>query len=273
MRVTEDHMEPGSSVAGVRGSGNVDQIVLAFDGSWDGFSKTCVWWDAHGVPAARRLLTAELLVDGANDARSYMVPVPPEALRYAGECSLVIEGAAPGRRARSAAQSLRVVEAPLGEEAGELTPSEVEQLQAQVDALLPKLQEVLNAETGRREAEARREEAVQTAVQAAQAAAQHPPQVGAEGRWMVWDSQAGAYRDTELEARGPQGIPGPAGSQGPRGETGPKGEDGILLELGAGVFAMSVSPEGHLLVSVNAEEAAPPLEIDRNGHLIYKITT
>lgn len=284
MRVTGDSVEPGGGVAGVQGSGNVDQVVLAFDGGWDGYTKTCVWWDAHGAMAARRLLTAELLVDGGTDARTYVVPVPPEALRYAGECALVVEGSAPGRRARSAAQSLRVVAAPLGDGAQELTPSELEQVQAQVDVLLPKLQEVLGGEADRRTAEAARAQAEaqraadsRAAVQAAQAAAQHPPQVGGEGRWMVWDAQAGTYRDTGVAARGPQGEPGergPQGETGPkgnRGEPGPKGDDGVLLDLETGVFAMSVSPEGHLLVSVNVQEAAPPLEIDGDGHLIYKI--
>lgn len=291
MRVTGDAVTRDSTVAGVQGSGNVDQVVLAFDGSWDGYTKRCVWWDAHGAPAARRLLTAELLVDPASDTRTYMIPVPPEALRYGGECSLVVEGTAEGRRARSIAQSLRVVTAPLDETAKELTPGEVEQIQAQVDALLPKLREVLDseksragqealrveAETARAEAEVQREEDSQAATQAAWAAANHPPQVGPNGNWQVWSSQTGAYRDTGVAAQGPkgdtgaQGPKGDQGERGPRGETGPKGEDGALIDLETGVFAMSVSGEGHLLVSVNVQEDAPPLEIDEKGHLIYQI--
>lgn len=282
MRVTGDTVTRNSAVAGVQGSGNVDQVVLAFDGSWDGYTKRCVWWDAHGQEAARRLLTAELLVDPAGDVRTYMVPVPPEALRYAGECSLVVEGVAEGRLARSAAQSLQVVTAPLDETAPELTPGEVEQIQAQVDALLPKLREVLDSEADRREqetlraaAEAKREADSQAAVKAAWDAAQHTPQVGQNGNWQVWDSQSETYRDTGLAARGPKGDTGAQGPKGDRGEPGPqgeKGDTGALAELGAGVFAMSVSQEGHLLVSVNVREDAPPLEIDEAGHLIYQIT-
>lgn len=74
---------------------------------------------------------------------------------------------------------------------------------------------------------------------------------------------------------GPQGSTGPAGPKGdpgPQGPAGPKGADGVLTELGTGVFAMGISEDGHLLVSVNESEAAPPLEIDpETGHLLYKI--
>lgn len=77
---------------------------------------------------------------------------------------------------------------------------------------------------------------------------------------------------------GPKGEPGPQGAKGERGETGlkgdrgEKGDNGACIPLGFGMFAMSVSEEGHLLVSVNEEEPFPPLEIDpETGHLMYKI--
>lgn len=72
--------------------------------------------------------------------------------------------------------------------------------------------------------------------------------------------------------KGETGDAGPQGVPGPQGATGPKGADGVLTELGTGVFAMGISEDGHLLVSVNESEAAPPLEIDpETGHLLYKI--
>lgn len=71
---------------------------------------------------------------------------------------------------------------------------------------------------------------------------------------------------------GPQGPEGKQGVQGEQGPAGPKGADGVLTELGTGVFAMGISEDGHLLVSVNEAEGAPPLEIDPvTGHLLYKI--
>lgn len=264
MSVTGDTVERSSGVAGVQGSGNVDQVVLAFDGSWDDYAKSCVWWDARGAMAARRLLTAELLVDIATDTRTYAVPVPPEALRYAGACTLVIEGAVQGRRARSVAQDFQVVAAPLDEEGQELTPTELEQIQLQVDGLLPQLQAVLNTEESRRsaetlradgetaraeaeserasaeqvrasaeeardEAERQRESRAAQAEKAAYGAARevagHPPCVGENGNWRVWTKAVG-YFDTGIPATGPAGPKGIQGIQGPAGEQGPMGPVG-----------------------------------------------
>jgi len=131
---------------------------------------------------------------------------------------------------------------------------------------------------------------------AAEAVAVRTPYVGANGNWMVWDLAARVFIDSGVPARGatgatgPQGERGPVGATGPQGQkgekgdvgpqgvpgpqgaAGPKGAGGGLTELGTGVFAMGISEDGHLLVSVNETEAAPPLEIDpETGHLLYKI--
>lgn len=52
----------------------------------------------------------------------------------------------------------------------------------------------------------------------------HPPQVNEEtGVWQVWDTDAGVYVDTDIQAEGP---PGPQGEKGDTGEQGPQGEKG-----------------------------------------------
>lgn len=66
---------------------------------------------------------------------------------------------------------------------------------------------------------------------------------------------------------GPQGIQGPAGPTGPQG---PAGESGTIVNLGTGMFAMSVSEEGHLIVTHNTSDPAPPLAIV-DGRLKYLI--
>lgn len=101
------------------------------------------------------------------------------------------------------------------------------------------------AEEHREAAEKRREEA-----------ASHGPYISDGGTWMVWDMALGGYTDTGIKAEGRQGE---------------NGKDGVLTQLGSGVFAMGVSEDGHLLVAVNEQDAAPPLEINAEGHLIYKI--
>lgn len=333
--VRGDLVTVDSTVAGVQGSGNVDALRIRFDPSWDKLSKTCLWWNARGEMAAERLLTADLLVDPARDTRLYVAPIPPGALWLSGKCVLVIEGAMEGRRARSVTQTFQVVPVPGGPEGEkpDIGADLVEQMQQQVDKLLPKLQQVLSseaqresnetlrqeeesnrrdwererqaaeaargeaeraritaekarqaaesartqteqlrqaaeqkrqaAEQARQSAEAQRVAQVKAAADAAYQVTSHPPRVGTNGNWLVWTQSAGGYQDTGVAARG---------DKGDKGEKGDKGDNGALVELGTGVFAMSVSPQGHLLVSVNAQETAPPLEIDEaTGHLIYKI--
>lgn len=69
---------------------------------------------------------------------------------------------------------------------------------------------------------------------------------------------------------GPQGPEGPQGQEGPMGPRGPAGESGVITALDPGLFAMSVSEEGHLIVTFNTSDPEPPLAI-KDGHLKYVI--
>ena len=270
MALCGDAAQLDSLVAGIQGSGNVDELILRFDPSWDGLAKTVTWWDALGQNPVKRALTADLLVDLAEDRRTYQVAIPPEPLALAGRCQMVVDGYVAGKRARSVCVELDVLCAPMADHAGQPmdpTPSQTEQLQGEIESVLDDLAQVKRA-------------------------AAHGPYVAANGNWMVWDLDHERYKDSGVYAGGrkgdkgdkgdrgdpgPAGPPGPVGPQGPQGEPGPegpKGDAGALVDLESGVFAMGLSPEGHLLVTVNAQTATPPLEIDlETGHLIYKITT
>lgn len=61
---------------------------------------------------------------------------------------------------------------------------------------------------------ARYAQEAKTASERAQAAAVHPPVIGGNGNWQIWDQGSGAYVDSGLRAAGP------AGEQGPQGEAG-----------------------------------------------------
>ena len=67
----------------------------------------------------------------------------------------------------------------------------------------------------------------------------HPPIPGNNGYWMLWDTDKGAYVESELPLpdisvgpqgpqgeQGPRGEPGPEGPAGERGDTGPQGPKG-----------------------------------------------
>ena len=70
--------------------------------------------------------------------------------------------------------------------------------------------------------------------------------------------------------QGPEGPQGPPGIQGPQGPPGETGGSGIITTLDPGMFAMSVSDEGHLIVTHNISDPAPPLAIV-DGRLKYLI--
>lgn len=81
----------------------------------------------------------------------------------------------------------------------------------------------------------------QAAADQAEEAVAHGPQIGAQGQWQTWDAAAGAYTDTGVAARGPQGDQGeigPAGPQGLKGDVGPAGPQGEKGDTGA------VGPQG-----------------------------
>lgn len=73
------------------------------------------------------------------------------------------------------------------------------------------------------------------------------------------------------EFDGEKGDTGPQGPQGIQGPQGPKGENGTatITKLEPGVFAMSVK-EGHLILTHNTGEPAPPLKVV-DGRLKYLI--
>lgn len=76
---------------------------------------------------------------------------------------------------------------------------------------------------------------------------------------------AEALRQAE-ESGAFDGPPGPPGGQGE------PGRDGAVVDMKAGVFAMTVSGDGHLLVMVNDGQTPPDMRIDpESGHLIYEI--
>ena len=136
--VTGETIKLSNKTAGAAGSFNAVSLSLTFDSAWDGTTKKLYFFDAYGNNAVYRLLTTELLVDGA-----YIVPIPAEPLAYAGEMTITIRGidfATDGTTAEriimSASTTMKVLSAiaPASDNAPvEPTPTQAEQLQAEID--------------------------------------------------------------------------------------------------------------------------------------------
>ena len=80
-----------------------------------------------------------------------------------------------------------------------------------------------------------------------------------------------ARRDSG-EFDGEKGDTGPQGPQGIQGPQGPPGENGnaAVVDLSPGVFAVAVNGDGHLILTHNTSDPAPPLQV-KDGHLKYII--
>lgn len=95
-------------------------------------------------------------------------------------------------------------------------------------------QSAQSAATSERNAQKHAENARESADNA-QKVASHPPVIGSNGNWELYDKATGKYVDSGKPSRGeqgPQGEPGPQGIQGEQGATGPTGPRGERGEQG-----------------------------------------
>lgn len=159
--------------AGSQGEANATALRIEFDEGWDGFAKTITWWDAKGENPTSRVLTADLLEDIVASGRIYLTMIPSEALTVWGKCIFSIDGYTNGKRLRSAYSQLVVKPNGDGNDVmiESVTPSQVEQLQVQIDTLLSDMREqAIIASNAATAAKASEEAAAQSAAEAAQSA-------------------------------------------------------------------------------------------------------
>ena len=123
---------------GATGSHNAVTLRMTFGPAWEGTAKTAYFTDALGSASVSIVLGLDKLVGGA-----YEVDVPSEALKYAGEATVTIKGVLTSgdtttKAITTAAGHFRVLDSELPESAGNagtITPSDKEQLQAEIAGL------------------------------------------------------------------------------------------------------------------------------------------
>lgn len=123
-------------------------------------------------------------------------------------------------------------------------------------------QSAQSAATSERNAQKHAENARESADNA-QKVASHPPVIGSNGNWELYDKATGKYVDSGKPSRGeqgPQGNPGPqgiqgeqgaagpVGAQGERGERGPQGEQGLPGKDGLGLPVPTAQDAGKVPV-------------------------
>ena len=58
IEVYSEYVRKSSRLAGVQGAGNVTEVIIIPDNSWDGMAKTITWFDAHGENPVKVILPA-----------------------------------------------------------------------------------------------------------------------------------------------------------------------------------------------------------------------
>ena len=120
---------------GATGSHNAVTLRMTFGPAWEGTAKTAYFTDALGNGSVALVLGLDTLVDGA-----YEVDVPSEALKTAGVATITIKGVLVSgetttKAITTAAGHFRVLDSELPDSAGNagtITPSDKEQLQAEI---------------------------------------------------------------------------------------------------------------------------------------------
>ena len=143
--VNGSHLRMDSSKGGVQGEVNATKLRITFDKGWDGLAKTITFHDALGNNPVQTLLTADNLENIVKSARVYICAIPGEALAEGGWFEFIIEGADNNKKVRSAEGKLYAEAAFSTEGAAtpeEITLSQAELIQSQIDNLLGDMQEL-----------------------------------------------------------------------------------------------------------------------------------
>lgn len=144
IKIGGNHLWKDTNLAGVQGEGNVTDLRITFDEGWSGYAKSITFFNAKGKNPVKRTLTADLLEDITKSTLVYLCKIPPEPLTEAGRCSFVIEGYVDEKRQRVVETEMEVQPARDTDDAavpGAPTPSQAEQIQAQIENILGDMQE------------------------------------------------------------------------------------------------------------------------------------
>ncbi len=267
--VNGNFVRKDSKNAGVQGEANVTHLHIVMSGDWEAFSKRIIWRDAQGEnPVSVLLFHSVEDLEAGKDPLVFDTPIPAEPLALAGWCSFTIEGF---RDSDPTAVSITVTDTLLVKvndaynAPAEPTPSQAQQLQVQIDGIVPQVSELVgNAIDALEQAE----EAVKVwtpwdsttkylplqkisrlgssyictnANVGVDPALDAPMETGEGAFWLLIAAKGdkGPQGATGAQgAQGPMGATGdtgpqggegprgPEGIQGPRGETGPRGEQG-----------------------------------------------
>lgn len=298
LQVTDEYVRGAGVPVGAAGSHDDVALRLAFGPMWAGTARSIVWRDANGEHPTITALTTDMLAEGESEV--YLVPIPAEPKRFAGQMVMTIKGATVSGGTETTATltataRFTVMESEWSEDAetgGDITPTQAEQFQAELEHIKTGILEAKAAGAAAAASEANAK-ASETAAAGSASVAEN----SAERAVAAWNglkktevdavtvpagsdaaaikTQVGDHFHIRFEIpRGRQGATGPQGAQGergPQGERGSQGERGTSAVVPvSGSYAFHVDGNGHLILSY-AGDSAPAFAINKDGHLILTL--
>ena len=145
LKIQNEYITGDKCMIGAAGSHNDVILRMEFSPLWEGLTKMVQFRDALGEATIEVLLTADMLE--ADDTSVYLVPVPNGAKKYAGEMTLCVKGATVAGEKETRATTavygrFTVAESKWSADAEteqDVPPTQAEQLQSQIDAVLGKI--------------------------------------------------------------------------------------------------------------------------------------
>lgn len=143
--VNGEFISKDNSVGGVQGEGNATNLHLVFDASWDGYGKRVIWRNAQGEDPVAVILThsPEEMAEPSYDELVFDTPIPTEPLKLPGWCTFTIEGYKDDdvkAVALTVSDSLKVIFNDSFYAPGEPTPSQADQIMAEIAKIEPQME-------------------------------------------------------------------------------------------------------------------------------------
>ena len=251
INVNGEFVKKDNKNAGVQGEANATKLHITMSADWEQYSKRIIWRDPMGEkPVAVVLYNSVEDLVAKKDPLVFDTPIPAEPLSLPGWCSFTIEGY---KEAEPSAVSITVTDYLLVKENDtyntpkEPTPTQAQQLQVEIDKIVPQVSELVsNAIDALEQAEAavkvwepwdgaktylplQKVSRLGSSYICKAACKGVAPELdvagGVEGaHWLLIASKGD---QGEQGAEGPQGKTGKQGIQGERGLTGERGVQGI----------------------------------------------
>ncbi|MBQ6698319.1 MAG: hypothetical protein IJN09_04695, partial [Oscillospiraceae bacterium] len=235
------------STAGVAGDANNMKLRIEFAENWDGFAKTIRFWNANGEDAVDIILGVNLLEDILTSSRVYITPIPGEAMTEAGTCTFSVRGYKDGVLKCSVDGELNVMPSMRTSDVNEpadVTPTQAEQLQAEIEGILPDITAIMQeAKAAEENAETSAENAATSEVSAKNAAE--------EAKKYANDSEANLSGALGAAKRAETAAESAESSANEAKETGEKAADELQKMID--VFKLTGGGNGVPVISVHDE--------------------